>query len=284
MSDEVKAQLIATMDAEGFAVSEEESGYTCIVFDCGGNGRLTQANGDSFVQALDSLVHDHRWALPPDLEAQIDTYRVGSEAASIETATRLRVAGRTSLGGRSRRSSLRDGDSANPAFAGMIAGMRTAELKESIWLLARQLAEARGLDFEAEGQQIIAEALQQGHDNYHQRIAELSSSLMQKQVPPVVPAIPEQVPSPMYEFLREHGEPANRVVDKHHPSTQPEIPEGYRLFDVYDGSGKYSAMCVDVTDPKDWQSSCENGYENWGGRLACILISEEALKEFKKPV
>lgn len=74
-----------------------------------------------------------------------------------------------------------------------------------------------------------------------------------------------------YEFLNEHG---SRKRFKHDPAKPPDIPAGYRLFDVY-GAGRtgYAPMCIDVTETANWENSCTNGTKKWGPRKTCILIS-----------
>jgi len=167
------------------------------------------------------------------------------------------------------------------AFDGLMTAMRTNELHESIKILARQVAELRGVDFDTEGDQIIQDALQQGHDDYHQRVAqksfELTKKLLHSDEPSEVPS------SPQYEYLKAHGEKFHPESDPQHPFKQPDVPEGFRLYEVYDSNGRFSPMCVDVTDPEQWRYVCENGYENWGGRLDSILISEEELAKYPGP-
>lgn len=162
------------------------------------------------------------------------------------------------------------------ALDGLTYAMHLGELGATVEVLARQIAELKGIEFEECGQQIIDQATGEGHDLYHQRVArkslELTKKLLHSEKSSEAPPL-----SPLYEFLKKHG---TRIPAGSYEG-QPDIPESHRLFDVYDGSGSCTPFCVDVTDPKDWDDGCKNGYENWGGRLACILISEEKLAEFK---
>lgn len=168
-------------------------------------------------------------------------------------------------------------------FDGLVQGMHVGELHVAIEILARKVAEKSGLDFEISGQQIIDQAIKEGHDLYHQRVSERQQDhgFREKQAEHRTAA----PLGPQYEFLKEHGVKFQRASDPNNPfdDSPPEVTKGYRLFEVYDRDGRFSPMCVDVTKPEDWESVHANNSERWGLCLDCILITEEALAKYPGP-
>jgi len=69
--ERLKCEIISILEAGGYFISEEEGGYTQILFQ---HSRIVCLSADSFIEAIHLLLQDYGEALPFDVYTNVSNY------------------------------------------------------------------------------------------------------------------------------------------------------------------------------------------------------------------